>query len=337
MGDVKQQVSSISEQEITGAMVRLMNPGGRVVYFLTGHGEYPLEGGSDQTFTLLKTALESKNYTVSTLNLLATNQIPQDASVIVISGPQKPLSEAEIGLLDTYLKNGGSLVVMEDPPIMTQFGDSPDLLANYLAQTYGIILGNDVVVDLQAAQSLQQPFIAIANQYAQHAITQKMNGMAAFFPTARSVTKDDTLGTDYSKIQLILTTDQSWAETDMASIQDGSMKPDQGVDMFGPIPLAVVAQGISNSTRIVVFGDADFTLNTYYQVYGNGDMIVNSIDWAAKQENLISLTPKNTVDRTLVQPQPYMMGMILLGSMVVLPGLVLVAGIVTWVIRRRQG
>ncbi|OGO11630.1 MAG: hypothetical protein A2Y53_05275 [Chloroflexi bacterium RBG_16_47_49] len=337
MGNVMQPITSASETELTGAMVKLMNPGSHVLYFLTGHGEYPIEASGDQTFTQLKTVLESKNYTVKSLNLLATQQIPEDASVIVIAGPKKPLDDSEISLLDSYLKNDGSMVIMEEPTIVTEFGDDPDPLADYLAQTYGIVLGNDMVVDVQAAQSLQQPFIAIANQYAQHAITQKMSGMASFFPTARSVSIDENIGTDYSKTQLISTADQSWAEVDMASVKDGSMKPDQGVDTFGPVPLAAVAEGTNSSTRLVVFGDADFALNANYSVYGNGDMIVNSIDWAAKEESLINLTPKNTVDRYLVQPNAYSMGLIFLGSLVVLPGLILIAGIGSWVIRRRQG
>ena len=50
---------------------RLMNPGTHVVYFLTGHGEYPITGSGDQSYTQLATDLEAKNYKVSTLNLLA--------------------------------------------------------------------------------------------------------------------------------------------------------------------------------------------------------------------------------------------------------------------------
>jgi ABC-type uncharacterized transport system involved in gliding motility auxiliary subunit len=337
MGDAKQSASTISETDLTGAMVRLMNPGAHVVYFLTGHGELPIDGGSDQSYTQLSTALSSKNYKVSTLNLLATNQIPQDASVVVIAGPKKPLTDAEIGLLDTYIKNGGSVVVMEDPVIDTQFGDSPDPLANDLAQTYGIDLGNNVVMDAYGYQAFQNPYFAVGYQYATHVITQKMSTMGTGFQSARSVSADNSVGTDYNKTQLILTIDQSWGETDMASIQNNSVKFDQGTDLAGPVPLAVAAEGTNNSGRLVVFGDSDFATNAYYAFYGNSDMIVNSIDWAAKEENLISLTPKNTVDRSLVQPQAYTMGLILLGSMVVLPGIVLVAGIGSWVARRRQG
>jgi ABC-type uncharacterized transport system involved in gliding motility auxiliary subunit len=337
MGNSKQPVSTVSEEELTGAMVRLMNPGTHVVYFLTGHGEYPIEGGSDQSYTKLATTLKGKNYTVSTLNLLATIQIPQDASVVVIDGPKKPLSDAEVSLLDAYIKNGGSVVVMEDPTIDTQFGDAPDPLASYLSQTYGIVLGNDIVVDVYGYQAFQNPFLAIGYQYATHAITQKMSTMGTGFQYARSVTSDDAVGTDTTKTELILTYDQSWGETDMTSVQNSTMKFNQGVDLSGPVSLAVAAEGTSNNSRLVIFGDSDFATNANYGFYGNGDMIINSIDWAAKEENLISLTPKNTVDRYLVQPKTYTMGLILLGSLVVIPGIVLAAGIGSWVARKRRG
>jgi ABC-type uncharacterized transport system involved in gliding motility auxiliary subunit len=337
MGTSKQSVATVSEADLTGAMVRLMNPAAHVVYFLTGHGEFPITGGSDQSYTKLTTDLQAKNYKVATLNLIAGPQIPQDASVIVIDGPKKPLTDAEVGMLDAYINKGGSVVAMEDPTIDTQFGDSPDPLANDLAKTYGIVLGNNIVVDAYGYQAFQNAYFAVGYSYATHAITQKMSTMGTGFQGARSVSADNSVGPDYSKIQLILTVDQSWGETDMASVQNNSVKYDKGVDLAGPVPLAVAATGNTTNARLVVFGDSDFATNAYYGFYGNSDMIVNSIDWAAKQENLINLTPKTTVTRTLVQPQAYTMSLILLGSLVVLPGIVLAAGIGSWLARRRQG
>jgi ABC-type uncharacterized transport system involved in gliding motility auxiliary subunit len=337
MGNAKQSVTSIAETDVTGAMIRLMNPGEHVIYFLTGHGEFSIDGSGNQSYSMLKAALEAKNYTVKSLNLLTTNAIPQDASVIVIAGPMKPLSDSEISLLDAYVQSGGSLVVMEEPVINTEFGDAGDPLADYLTKTVGITLGSDIVVDVQAAQQLQQPYVAIADQYGQPAITQKMNEMISVFPTTRSVTSDDTTGSDYTKTVLVKTSDQSWAETDMASVKDNTVKPDQGVDLFGPVSIAVTAEGTTNQARLVVFGDSDFASDATYNAYGNGDLIINSIDWAAKEENIISLTPKTTVQRTLIQPKGYTMNLILLGVLVVLPGIVLVAGVGSWMSRRRQG
>ena len=103
-----------SEAEILKGLLRLLNPGNNVVYFLTGHGEHDIEQSGDTSMTRAKSTLESKNYGVKTLNLLAENKIPDDASTIVIAGPIKPVSENEVKLLKDYLANGGSLIVMED-------------------------------------------------------------------------------------------------------------------------------------------------------------------------------------------------------------------------------
>jgi ABC-type uncharacterized transport system involved in gliding motility auxiliary subunit len=336
MDDNKELVTVTSESELTSALVRLMNPGGRNVYFLTGHGEFAIDGGSDETLTQLVTELEAKNYTVNSLNLIAESQIPEDANVLVIAGPMQPLSEAEMTLIDGYLDAGGALVVLEEPPVMTDFGDREDPLANYLSENYGVLLGNDVVVDLDAAQMINQPFVAIAAQYGSHVITEKMSNMVTFFPTARSITITEISNT-ISQVNLILTTNRAWAETNMASFEDGSLQPDEGIDLFGPLTVAVAVEDFDTHAKVVVFGDAEFPLNANYTVYGNGTMMVNSIDWAAGQEDLISLSTGTTTQRYLNLSSPYLPGLILLGSMIVIPGLVLVGGIVAWIQRRRRG
>lgn len=333
MGETQEPVEFVTEEEVTSALVRMMNPSGNVIYFLTGHGEFNLEGGGDDTFTQLKAKLEGKNYSVLSLNLLSTSSIPDDADVIVIGGPLVSLDESETALLAEYQDNGGALIVMEEPIPLNQMGDSEDLLADYLAQEWGVILGTDIVVDLKTNQA----FMAYADQYGTHAITQKMRNIATAFPTARSVTITDTIDSGVSQTQLILTAEQSWAETDFVSLEAGNLQPDTGSDMMGPISLAVVAESFNTDARLVVFGDADFATNAYFAAYGNTDMIVNSIDWAAGQESLINLTPKDTTERVLITPKTYTLGLLFLGSMVLIPGIVLVGGITAWIIRRRRG
>jgi hypothetical protein len=77
--------------------------------------------------------LESKNYAVKTLNLLVDNKIPEDAEVIIVAGPLKPVSDDEVRLLKDFLANGGSLIVMQDPSIVTEFGEVEDPLSKMLA------------------------------------------------------------------------------------------------------------------------------------------------------------------------------------------------------------
>lgn len=334
MGDRKEPVTNIAEQEVTAALVRLMNQDSPKIYFLTGHGEKSIEETGDESYSQAKTTLVSKNYQVETLNLLTTNEIPEDARVIVIAGPTKPVSQSEVELLATYLGGGGALIVMEEPSPVTDFGDSADPLAEYLEGMWGITLGDNIIVD----NSSQNAFLAIADAYSEHSITEKLQGMVSFYWTARTVQISGEIA-DVVEQELIKTSTQSWAETDLESLknQDAQVAADPEVDLIGPVSLAVVAENTTKKQRLVVFGDSDFANNQFYSQYGNGDLFINTIDWASYQETLINLTPKETVNRIMLSPTKYTLGLILLGSVFVLPGSVIVFGIVVWIQRRRRG
>ena len=105
-------------------------------------------------------------------------------------------------------------MVMEDPTIVTQFGDSADPLADYLKNTWGIILGNDIILD----QTSNSPYFAVASQYRTHLITQKLQGMVTVFPYARSVSTTTVQGV--TPTTLITTGQASWAETNLAGLQN---------------------------------------------------------------------------------------------------------------------
>lgn len=335
-GTSQEQVSFASEQELTAALIRLDNPGTRAVYFLVGHGEYDIEGASsDRTYSAVRQALAAKSYTVSTLNLLANPQIPEDALVVVVAAPLKPLSGEEVALLQGFLNNGGALVYLNEPAVLTDFGDTPDPLAAYLELMWGVRFGDDVIIDLN---NPNQPLVAIANQFGSHPITQKMYTMGVLLPTARSVQIVETGSAGITRTTLAYTTDRAWGETDMEALQQNqNVSFDEGVDTAGPVPIAVAAEDPTTTARIVAIGDADFSGGPNFNMYGNGDFLLNAIDWAAEQENLISLTPRQTTSRFLVLPDGLSQGLMLIGSVFFLPALVLITGIVVWLQRRRQG
>lgn len=332
MGDRQEPVTYVSEQEVTSALIRLANPGERAVYFLTGHGEYDPDGSGEESYSQVKQTLETKNYTVSTLNLLSDPAIPEDALAVIIAGPRKLLSNKEVSLLSDYLAKGGSLVLLSEPPALTDVKDQSDPLAEYLANTWKIQLGNDLVID----PGVNPPVVAISDSYGSHAITEKMQGLATIFPTARSVVAGE--GTDnLSLVTLVSASQSSWGETDTQSLETTSPVADPNSDLLGPVPLAVAATDQSTKARVVVVGDSDFASDSYFQNYGDGDFITNIIDWAAEQDNLISLTPKTPTTRVILTPQQYTMGLILLGFVFLLPGMVIASGVLVWLQRRRRG
>jgi ABC-type uncharacterized transport system involved in gliding motility auxiliary subunit len=326
-------VKNVAEQDLTAAIIRLSASGQKTVYFLTGHGEYDPNGSDDSSLGQAKTALETKSYVVKQLSLITEHQIPADAAVIVVAGAQKPVSADEVNLIKAFVDKGGGLIVMSDPTPVTQFGDSPDPLADYMDQSWGVKLVNDFVIDLSA----QPNSVAVAdpNGYGNHAITDNLKGKVVVFPAARSVQIRSM--DNITQVTLAKTSTQSWAETDLAALRQNQIQFNQGTDIAGPVPLAVAADNSTTTARVVVIGNSGFAINAYFARYGNEDFFMNSVDWTAKQDSLINLTAKSTTQRVLVPPQTAALGLILLGSVFVLPGSILAIGIMVWVQRRRRG
>ncbi len=333
MGDRQELVSYATEQNVTNALVRLINPEKRVVYFMTGHGENEVENPGETSYTRVKALLTAKNYTVQTLNLRAENQIPEDAVAIVIAGPRGPISESEASLLQAYLEGGGSLVVLEDPTVLTSKGNEPDAFEAYLTSAWGVTFNNDIVID----PSSNPLTFAISYSYGSHPITDEMlASMITFFPVARSL----TVSSDSAEIQsssLVYTIDRAWGETDFDSIANNTFQYQAGEDISGPILIASAIENTTAGTRLVVFGNSSFASDTYVDQYGNADLIINAIDWAAKQDELISLTVKTTTTRTLTPIST--LGWLMLGLLFILiiPGIIIAGGVISWLMRRAKG
>lgn len=334
MGENQEIVTLASERELAGGLIRLLNPDKPVLYFLTGEGEHDIESPGETSYTRVRQVLESKNYVVNTLNLQAQNTIPEDARAIVVAGPLVPLTEDSVTSIQSFLENGGSLLFLSNPVPLTEFGESPDLLAEYLASDWGILLNNDMVVDPNSTASA---FFAVAAQYAFHPITDKMQGVAAIFPLSRSITIDSE-NTDASLKELVFTLDQSWGETDFNAL-DQQQVPDfnEGADLPGPMVLAVAAENNSMDSRVVIFGSSSFAQDGNFDFSGNGDMFVNAVDWLVEQETLIGLTESETTVRTFTPPGSLQFILTVVSAICLIPLAIIAAGVYAWVMRRQRG
>ncbi|MEW5939643.1 MAG: Gldg family protein [Chloroflexota bacterium] len=326
------------EGEILTALNRILNPEQRAIYFLTGHQEADIEGLGDRPMNRAKDILEKKNFTVKTLNLLAENAIPADAKAIVIAGPKTPLSPAEVDLLNNFVLNGGGLVVMEDPIPLTDFGDSPDPLLDMLS-AWGLVLRNDFVVDPYNAASYTS---AVGDVFAaSHQITRAFVNQNVVLPLTRSIEVKTVEG--FTTTSLVETTNPlsgnlAWGETDFAPLESNTSVPEfnDGVDTLGPITL-VASSEKSGGGRLVASGSALFATDQGFDAYSNNDLFVNSVAWAAGQEAGVDITTKDPTFRTFKLPGQVAAIFIYIGSICIIPGLVLGAGIYAWAARRRRG
>ena len=334
-----------SEEKIINAILSLSNPP-KVIYFLSGHGEHPLEGLEEYTasYGQLKQALETENYQVKTFLFVAGKPVPADASLMVIGGPTSEFSQSELQRLDEYWKEGGRVVIALDP------GKGKEI-KNYL-KTYGIVLGNDIVIDPEDYLPNKNPLVPIIPFYFSHPITEKFT-IPTVFPLVRSVTKIHTLEKEVVLNALAQSDKQSWADADVENALEEKYEYNPKRDQKGPITVAMAGEikkekssqeGTNNketnqikSGKLVVFGDADFLLNQYFELLGNKDLFLNTIHWMTDEESLITTRGKkpspedlNPVFLSQIQSR-----MIFIGIVILQPIIILAIGmVVTW--RRRQ-
>src|SRR5262249_41303077 len=175
-------VTNPTEESVTNGIIRVASPNKKIVYFTEGHGEADTQNPQDpKGYSNVKLALEQENYEVRSLLLPSAEQIPADASVVALAGPERPLTDHEAELLDGYLKRGGHLLVL----IGARQGDQhwTKLLADW-----GIKLGNDIVIDREV-RLLEGPrlgVVPITKTYGTHPITQNFRDYTVY-PQTRTV------------------------------------------------------------------------------------------------------------------------------------------------------
>ena len=326
------------EEQFTSAILSLVSPDVPKVYFVTGHGEAATvaAGASDRGLRILEEALKRENMETADTTLLS-GEVPEDADVLAIVGPTRAFTEAEIDAIGAYLDGGGRLLVALDPLIEPAGTMRPTRLEAMLGER-GIAVHDDLVVD----PSRRLPFYDLSAVYLEdfpaHPITKGLEGFAVLFTVSRSLVAEG----DGAEV-LVQTSDEGWGETNLGMLLRGEPVALDDADNPGPAAVGVAVDNIAAATaaegeeettfRLVVFGDSDFLTDLDISNAGNAVLAANAFNWLAEREDLVGIPPRDVEQVSLFLSQQQMRNLLLL-VLVVMPGAVIVAGILVW--RRRR-
>ena len=246
--DRTQRVTASEEQDVTNALIKLVTGKEKKVYFTQGHGERDTAGSDRLGYSSITAALGRDNFTVDKLVLAQQKDVPADATVVVIAGPQTDFLGPEIDALKRYVAKGGKILAMVDPP-EPNGADQANLRA--FLHDWAIDFGNDIVVD---ASGIGQLFggdasVPVAAIYPPHPITEGFRVMTAF-PLSRSVLPVEGGVGGHTAQPIVQTSQQSWAETDLKNLTTGKVElnADQG-DKQGPVTLGAAVSAPATEAR----------------------------------------------------------------------------------------
>ncbi len=328
-GNLTERLEANGEQDITSAILKVTSGKVKTVCFVEGHGEKSLSASGSDGYSAVAGELKKENYETKTINLVSENGVPSDCSVLVVAGPSKPLFSQEAAMIGKYLDDRGKALLLLDPDTSPGLDD--------LLNSWNVSLGNNTVIDASGVGRLfgTGPAVPLVSDYGAHSITQNFGRSMSFYPLARTVSVADKNKMDPSPIELLKTSSASFAVKDLEDLKKRGGRLDPKVDTQGPLSLGVAVDRKEGDkdARLVVIGDSDFASNQVVSMQRNGDLFFNTINWLSADENLISIRPKSPTNRRITLTEGQSRALFWF-SLVLLPGLVILVGIIIWWKRR---
>jgi ABC-type uncharacterized transport system involved in gliding motility auxiliary subunit len=331
----KEEAKGMTEEGITGALIRDLKSNTRTVCFVTGSGEHQLDDSDREGLSRFKDMLSKDNYQSKTISLLQAAEVPTDCTTLVVAGPTRNYEKPEIDAIKKYVEDGGRALVTLDAPLKagrSTIADN-DALTGVL-QSWGVTVNKDLILDLNPIGQLVGlgPQVALVTSYESQPIVSDMKGTATGFPLSRSL---EIKNTDKASVQKMF--DSSSSSLATTNLSSTAVSVDDPKNKKGPLTLAAAGTyntGKENSQgRFVVVGSSSWLDNGLINFNGNSDLALNTINWLSSDEDLISIRPKEREDRRITMTQAQL-GWVRATSQFLLPGIVIVAGIGVWWKRR---
>jgi ABC-type uncharacterized transport system involved in gliding motility auxiliary subunit len=156
---------------------------------------------------------------------------------VVVAGPTSAFTEPELAAFSRYLERGGRLLVLLDPALGRTRELADASLVVWLG-SYGVQVGNAVVVDPSRLLPFFGAETIFAEDYGTHPITEALRQarLPVIFSLARPVAAQVA---DLQATELLRTSAEGWGETNLDSLDRVERGPD---DIPGPVSLGVALE-----------------------------------------------------------------------------------------------
>ncbi len=311
-----------AEYAFTGAIRYVSADEIPVIYYTQGHGE----GDMSTDYSELKLSIERHGYDMKPLVLSSQENVPADASIVMVTSPQMDLSVQEMDKLSNYVENGGNALLMFDPlELNTPMPNFETFLTRY-----NIGLGYDIVFEMAA------------NRYS-------FNEPVVFMPYVENNDINANLDPDsfimtmaFTRSIPILQNQKEWITctpllTTSAEAESQALNAD-AQNTKGPFNIAVAAEnkGGNKPSKAVVIGNALFVTNNGKDSFGaTGEtFVLNALNWMENKETDIFIAAKTYSVPMLEGVTQQTMILVPIVLIVVIPLIIFGVGVFIWLRRR---
>lgn len=310
-----------------------------VVYQITGHDETTLGSAFSDV-------ISKANMTLSSVELLNKESVPDDASAIIINAPQKDFNKNDAQKVIDYLKKGGKAIIVG----MYSESEMPNFAS--ILEIYGVSFTTGPIADNDAQHyyNMGGPLYLLPTVESS-SYTSSLSGGYVYLPvslgikypqdTDASTESGSTESTEESTTgytPLLTTSGNSVAKNDPNNMQDYGYE--EG-DEKGPFNVGLAIEDTvddDNTTQIAVFGSPYVFSDEASQMTTNNATMFSDIigNMITETNSAGSVIPEKEYTLSNLTVNALHAALIGIFGMIIIPVLLLVLGIVIFMVRRRK-
>ena len=310
------------EGQITSAINKVTAENAQTLYCLTGHGETSLG-------TSASSMISKQNMIVSDLNLLASD-IPDDCSAVIINGATDDLSADEATKLTDYIKNGGSVMVL------LAYTDESQPNLDSVLNAYGVQRANGNAIAMETSGSYYNYPINIIAGIESTDITSELASEKSNIIMTNAIALKTTDADAVTITDLLTSSDGAYAKVPQNG-QLTTLEKESG-DVSGPFVYAVMSEDDAEGGKLAVVASQTLLEDQITQslTVGNLEFFVNCLaDMCGESGvNAVSIEAKSMDIEYMTIPALH--SMIWMAVCVLVPLVILIAGLVVWLTRRKR-
>jgi len=337
----------LTEQKLTNSILAVTLEKSPKMYFLTGHSEYT----TANYLTILGNELKSEINTIENLDLLVTNQIPEDCETLIIYNPSTDFTDFETDLIIAYINKGGNILWLSDYSINGKLPNRQRIL-----DLYGLDVSNDgfVIEQDPSAMLMQTQDVIIPRVNTSAEITKDIasSGKVVLFASGKLdlKTEEEIVERGVIITELLRSSDKAFYRTDLSR---NSAAPVEGEEVKEYTLGALAEKTIKlnpedeNSdtvtSKLVIYANAIFGTDqpiaiqnqgiALINLYNNKDLIMNSISYLTERKETITLRKTVTeVPYSATEQENLIVRLIVF----IAPLIIIVIGFVVWIKRRHR-
>lgn len=337
---------SIAEEKLTSSILAVATDRVPKVYFLEGYSDFKLSNNMNY----LGIYLSNEVTEIETLDILTEGKVPDDCDTLIICTPKKDFDDIAANAIVNYINSGRNILWLNSAVTAVQdFPNVNKILSLYGIKPFetGIIMETDTSKMLQGTPNIIKPDVSYSK------ITKDIatdSGALFINATKINLVSDEELeNLKVDKTELLNASEKSYFRTNFNIQSDAKTDSDLeggflvGVELDKTITEANEENGTKAVTsKMVIYGEnyfiTDYPVSNYssvtvFQLANNKDLMLNSIAYLVdREEDITARKSTGTVTYMATEQEDTIIKIIIFA----VPSLIIIAGIVVWIVRRRK-